>query len=72
MLYEPTITGLEHSDKTSIEVQMIKHFSVIHNYSCNLYYYKNMNNWVALQVEKSDLLFNYKSIIWILFSMQNI
>lgn len=72
MLSEPTITDLEQSNKPSIEVQMIKHFSVIHSYSYNLYYYKNMNNWVAPQVEKSDLLFNYKSIIRIIFSMQNI
>jgi len=58
MLYESTITDLEQSNKLSIEVQIIKHLSVVLNYFCDLYFYKNINKWVASQAEKSDLLFN--------------
>lgn len=52
MLYEVTITVLEISNEPSIEVQMIKQCSVIYNFSCDLRYYKNMNNWATLKVQK--------------------
>lgn len=52
MLYEPTIIVVEISNEPSVEVQMIKQFSVIYTFSCDLHYYKNMNNWAALQVQK--------------------